>query len=241
MCYLKKFCTALLLTFLIFSTVEAQVNPVYKIMRQRGWVPQSSNDKIKLTPDQVNEKFLISMGYNDTIVSHLKKIGVDLLKLNTVRRPWNEKILTAISDCIVIGTVASKEYPLVKSASFHTIAHIQVEEFLRNDYDLPKSQVLVMIESGPTGVPGERDILFGEDTLKIGEHILLFLSANGLIQMANYSHMYKLYDQLINDPIIRFKINAKYDMKNEKITGRNGVKNLADVRDDINTVMKIIR
>lgn len=237
--YLRKFFTTLLFMLLIFSNVEAQVNPVYKIMRKRGWVPQPINNKTKLTPDQVNEKFLISMGYNDTTISKLQKVGVDLLKL--YGRHWEIKNLTAISDCIVIGTVTSKEYPLLKSVFYHTIAHIQVEEFIRNDYNLPKSQVLVMIESGPTGVPGERGIRIGEDTLRIGEHVFLFLSANGLLRMSNDSHMQKLYEKLINDPIIRFKITAKYDIENGKIIGRNGVKNLAEVKDDINTVMKAIR
>ncbi len=241
MSFIKKLLTVFLLTFFTVSIVEAQVNAVYKIMRQNGWVPQSINDKTKLTPDQVNEKFIISMGYNDTIVANLNKIGVDLLKLNTTRRPWNLKTLTAISDCIVIGTVVSKEYPLEKSVFFHTIAHIQVKEFLRNDYNLSKNQVLVMIESGPTGVSGEIGIKIGEDTLRIGEHVLLFLSANGLIRMANDSHMHKLYEQLITDPIIRFEVTAKYDIENGKIIGRNGVKNLSEVKDDISTVMKAIQ
>lgn len=197
-----NFVTTILITFLIFSNVEAQINPVYKIMRQRGWTPQSINDKTKLTPNKVNEKFLISMGYNHSTISNLQKVGVDLLKLYGSYR--NVKRLTAVSDCIVIGSVARKEYPLRERASFHTIAYIQVEEFLRNDYNLPKDQIPVMIESGPTA-SGGRVIAGDEDTLRTGEHVLLFLTANGLIIMANYSHMYKLYEQLINDRLLDLK------------------------------------
>ena len=182
---------------------------------------------------------MIIMGYNDSIVLNLKKIGVDISKLFHVYKPFDEKALTTLSDCIVIGTVERKEYPLQEDDFFHTIAYIKVEEFLRNDYNLSKSEIPVMIRSGPTASEG-RMIQVGEDTLKIGENVLLFLSANELIYESKVNNQHKLYNQLINDPVIRFGVREKYNLEYGKVIARNSVKNLADVRDDINTVLKAI-
>ncbi len=239
MYYLNKFCSAFLLTFLIFSTVEAQINPVYKIMIERGWTPLSKNDKTELTHEQMDKEFIIIMGYNDTIISNLRNIGVDLSLLRSMYGHYNEKIIAALSDCIVIGTVERKEYPLQEDDFFHTIAYIKVEEFLRNDYNLPKNEIPVMIHSGPTASEGIM-IQVGEDTLKIGEKVLLFLSANELIYESKVNNQHKLYNQLINDPVIRFGVRGKYNLEDGKVIERNSVKNLADVRDDINTVLKAI-
>ena len=196
----------------IFSTAQAQLNPVYKVMIEGGWAPLSSNEKRELTHEQMDKEYISSMGYNDTIISNLKKVGVDFTLLRTMYGHLNEKIFTALSDCIVIGTVKRKEYPMVEDDFFHTIAYIKVEEFLRNDYNLSKSEIPVMIHSGPTS-SGEIMIQEGEDTLRIGENVFLFLSAHGLIMFAYNSQKDKLYDELINDPIIRFKIKAKYDLE----------------------------
>ncbi len=236
--YLKKFYTAFLLTLLIFSASIAQENPVYKKMIERGWTPLPKNDKTELTHEQMDEEFLVSMGYNDTIISNLEKIGVDFTLLPMYGHS-DDKIFAALSDCIVIGTVERKEYPLQKGDFFHTIAYIKVEEFLRNDYNLSKIEIPVMINSGPT-YTGEIMIQVGEDTLKIGENVLLFLSASGLIMFSNDNYMYKLSDQLKNDPIIRFKIMAKYDLEDGKIIGRRCLKDLVNVKDDINAVLKAI-
>jgi hypothetical protein len=208
-------------------------------MIERGWTPLSNDDKTELTPEQMDKRFITSLGYNDSVVSALQKIGVDFSQSHTQSWWWNEKNLTAISDCIVIGTVTKKEYPLHEDAFFHTIAYVKVEQFLRNDYHLPKAQLPVMIASGPTHSGGKM-IQEGEDTLKIGEHILLFLSASGLIMLTNDNHMYKLYDKLINNPIVRFRIKAKYSLVDGKVMGRNSLKDLTSVRDDISIVMNTI-
>jgi hypothetical protein len=223
----------------IFSTAQAQLNPVYKVMIERGWTPLLSNDKRELTHEQMDKEYISSMGYNDTIISNLKKIGVDFTWLRTMYGHLDEKYFAALSDCIVIGTVKRKEYPMEEDDFFHTIAYIKVEEFLRNDYNLSKSEIPVMIHSGQTS-SGEILIQEGEDTLRIGENVLLFLSAHGLIMFAYNNQIDKLYDELINDPIISFKIRAKYDLKDGKVIGRDGVKDLIVVKDDINTVIKAI-
>lgn len=238
MCYVKYY-TLLLLTFLIFSTAEAQINPVYKVMIERGWTPLSSNEKRELTHEQMDKEYISSMGYNDTIISNLKKIGVDFTLLRTMYGHLDEKYFAALSDCIVIGTVKRKEYPMEEDDFFHTIAYIKVEEFVRNDYNLSKSEIPVMIRSGPTS-SGEILIQEGEDTLRIGENVLLFLSAHGLIMYAYNNQIDKLYDELINDPIIRFKIRATFDLEDGKVIGRDGVKDLVKVKNDINTVLKAI-
>jgi len=223
----------------IFSTAQAQLNPVYKVMIERGWTPLSSNEKRELTHEQMDKEYISSMGYNDTIISNLKKIGVDFTLLRTMHGHLNEKYFAALSDCVVIGTVLRKEYPMVEDAYFHTISYVQIDEFLRNDYKLSKSEIPVMIHSGPTS-SGEIMIEESEDTLRIGENVMLFLSAHGLIMFAYNNQIDKLYDELINDPIIRFKIRAKYDLKDGKVIGRDGVKDLIVVKDDINTVIKAI-
>ena len=223
----------------IFSTAEGQINPVYKVMIERGWIPILSNEKRVLTHEQMDKEYLSSMGYNDTIISNLKKIGVDFTLLRTMYGHLNEKIFAALSDCIVIGTVKRKEYPMVEDAYFHTIAYVQIDEFLRNDYNRSKTQIPVMIASGPL-TSEIRRIREGEDTLRIGENVLLFLSAHGLIMFAYNSQKDKLYDEIINDPIIRFKIKAKFGLKDGKLIGRDGVKDLVKVKNDINTVLKAI-
>ncbi len=240
MSFIKKLLTVFLLTFFTVSIVEAQVNPVYKIMRQRGWTPLTKNNKTKLTGAQMRKNILISMGYNDSIISNLKKIGVDLLNPEIIYDYRNIKASIASSDCIIIGTVVRKEYPLKERATFHTIAYVQVEEFLRNDYNIPKDQIPVMIESGPTASGGKM-IAGDEDTLRIGEHALFFLTADQLIIYANYNEMFDLFDRLINDPTIRFRIFTKYDLKDDQLITKYKFIDLSVVEDDVNTVMKAIQ
>lgn len=223
-----------LIFILLFSFVsKAQINPVYKIMKHRGWVSPIENGMKKLTPDQNESNELASMGYTDSIMTNLKKNGVDLLKLQKAPRPWSEKILAALSDCIVIGTVSRIEHPKGMQW-FQTVAYVQVEEYLRNDYNLPISQIHVMIVSGPTRT------LIGEDTLKIGEHVMLFLSAGSLIRFSSNNNMRNLYNKLINDSTINFKIIAKFDINSGKAIVHRREKRVADIKDDINVVDAIV-
>jgi hypothetical protein len=235
-----KYLVYLMFTFLIFTTTNAQINPVYKTMRQRGWKPLTTIEKTELTQDKMRNEFLVSMGYNDTVISNLKGIGVDFETLNTPYTFWNEKVLTAFCDCVVIGTVKRKEYTMEKDAFFHTIAYVQVEEFLRNDYNIPISQIPVMIVSGPISSDIMK-IQENEDTLSIDEQVLLFLSANSIIRMANDNNYNHLYNQLINDSIIRFKIIAKYRIEDGNLIGRDGIKDFNNVKADINTANNAIR
>ena len=114
----------LILTTLTMFAAKAQTNPVYNIMVERGWAPLAGENKTGLTHDEMDKEFLLSMGYNDTTVSNLKTIGVDLSSLRTMYSHLNEKVFTALSDCIIIGVVKRKEYPMKENASFNTIAYI---------------------------------------------------------------------------------------------------------------------
>jgi len=193
----------------------------------------------KLTPHQYQAEALISMGYNDTTVTKLQKVGADLLALYKPAAHWNEKVFASLSDCIIIGTVSHIEHPFGEKSWFHTVAYVRVEEFLRNDYNLPKIQIPVLLVSGPTGT-GQTEIEIGEDTLGIGEHVLLFLSANELIDIACNNNMRDWYNQLINDSTVKFSIVAKYDIKAGKVISRNRERNLTDIRSDIKKVLTTV-
>ena len=69
---------------------------------------------------------------------------------------------------------------------------------------------------------------------------MLFLSASSLINESNINNQYKLYKQLINDPVIRFRVMTKYNLDYGKVINRDSIKSLIDVRNDINTVLKAL-
>ncbi len=228
-----------LFALVFLMTCQAQINPVYKIMKQRGWYAPVGAFHGKLTIAQMHTELLSSLGYNDTALANLEKIGVNLLGLHTNRKKSKDKTIAALSDCIIIGTVTRVEYPFKENSWFHTIAYVQVEEYLRNDYNLPKTQIPVLIMSGQAG----KDlyaIANGEDTLAIGEHVLLYLSAAELIVMASENHMSELYNYLVNDSKIQFEKIAMFDIIDEKAFSYSTVRNLEDLRQDIKEVLKAV-
>ena len=235
---LSKPIIVLLVSILPSLVLHAQINPVYKIMKQRGWISPIENNLEKLTPDQVAREMISAMSYNDTTLLLLKKDSVNLLELYKHKIPWNDKIFAALSDCIVIGTVSKIVHPGI-APYYYTLAYVKVKKYLRNDYNLPKNLIEVLIASGPTG-KGEVMMQNGEETLSVDENVLLFLSAGGLIQMASYSNMHELYSKLINDSRIRFRIIAKYDLEDNKAIGKQRVRNLANVKSEIEKVVTII-
>lgn len=228
-----------LLTLVLSVTCRAQINPVYKIMLQRGWYAQAGAFHGKLTFDQMDTELLSSMGYNETAAANLKKIGVDLFGFHTGRQQCTDKALAALSDCIIIGTVNRVEHPFKGSNWFHTIAYVQVEEYLRNDYDLPKIQIPILIQSGQTD-KGLYSIANGEDTLAIGEHVLLYLSAAGLIVFASENHLNKLYNYLVDDSEIQFQKIGMFDIIDGKAFSYSTVRNLEDLKQDIKDVLKAV-
>ena len=239
----KKNKIIIIFTFLcalFFSfTCRAQINPVYKIMKQRGWYAPVGAFQGKLTFAQMDTELLSSMGYNDTAAANLKKIGVDLFGFHTGRQHWTDKAFAALSDCIIIGMVTRIEHPFKEKSWFHTIAYVQVEEYLRNDYNLPKTQIPVLIMSGQAG-KGLYAIANEEDTLTIGEQVLLYLSATGLIVFASENHMNELYNYLVNDSKIQFEKIAMFDIIDEKAFSHRTVRNMEDLRQDIKDVLKAV-
>lgn len=238
---LIKLLNCLLLTILIYSAADAQINPVYKKMIERGWIPFSEDDKTEMSHEQLDKEFLIIMGYNDSTVYNLKKAEIDFSLLHKQNGNSNVKLMTLFSDCIVIGKVERKEYPLHEDDFFHTIAYIKVEEFLKNDYELKDSLIRVGIMSGPT-VSNLILEVDGEDTLKVGETVLLILSANAVINEAKINKRIRQYNRLINNPAIQFRTFLKFELKDEKaIRENNIIKTLASIRQDINSVLEVIK
>ncbi|HLP81185.1 MAG TPA: hypothetical protein VK141_04210 [Nitrosomonas sp.] len=134
--------------FLIGTRVEAQTNPVYRDVQNNRKVITKGRREIK--PNLTIVESFVDLGYDDTTLARLKEAGADIEKLYAVPK-WNNKVRAAISDCIIIGTVIKKEYPWYASHElpFRTIAHVRVDEFLRNDFHVPASDLQVMINSGP--------------------------------------------------------------------------------------------
>lgn len=242
---IRKLFIICFLTLLIVSSTKAQINPVYRIMKQRGWIsPLDSHSQgkgiWKITSDQIAAEERVIRGYDDTTITNLQKINVDLLHLRNLPRPWNDKVVAALSDCIIVGTVSRIEHPFKENFWYHTVAYVQVEEFLRNDYKISKGLIPILIVSG-AAKPGETIMQAGEDTLGIGEHVLLFLSATDLIEIASHNHLRDWYNQLINDSTIKFEIIRKFDMGSAgKIISRRRERSFADVKDDIKTVLTTI-
>ncbi len=228
------------ITLLLVAGATAQVNPVYQRMLKNGWKYPFENGFRKLTPPEVDSEFCRSMGYDDSTVANLKRIGVDVAGRWKRHVVWDKKAWAALSDCIVVGTVSKVEHPFPRSFWFHTVAYVQVDQFLRNDYGLPKEEVPVLEISGPTGRPGEQIDLIGEDTLRIGEHVLLFLSASSLILFAADNNMHDLYNYLINDSTISFQMLAKYDIKSGEVLTNTKKESLRTVTDSISSIVNVI-
>ena len=193
------------LMLMIVSDGAAQINIVFKTIK-RYKSTGSESRLVRMGLDKREAEFLSEIGYDDTTITNLRNIGVDLPGRRYSTR-WDEKVQAALSDCIVVGSVDSIEHPQGKTP-YHTIAYVDAEYFLRNDYNVSKYRIPIMIESGPnyTRVP--------DDTLGLGNHVLLFLSSSSLINFAHH-FLQDYYNQLINDSTVRFRISGggKYLLK----------------------------
>lgn len=199
-------------------------------------------DKIaKYGIDRVTGELLLSFGYSDTTIQYLNEHGFDAVK-KLYSRTRDEQAKTFLSDCIVIGTVDSIEYDSARVA-WHSIAHVKVEQYLRNDYKLTDPDVLVMWESGPVG-GGRFMRRTNEDQLKIGEHVLLFLSAAGFMKTIEYQHP-SYHSKLKNDKILRFKITGteggKYLLHSGRAKCFDGEHSLKQIKTDIALITKLLK
>ena len=194
-----------LLMLMIVSHAASQKNIVFQTI-QRYKSTDAETRLIRMGLDKHLAESLAEMGYDDTAIAGLRSIGVDLLRLGYSTR-WDEKVQAALSDCIVVGSVDSIEHPQGKTP-YQTIAYVNAEYFLRNDYHVPKHLIPVMIVSGPTLT------MVPEDTLGLGDRVLLFLSAGSLMNFTRH-FLPEYYQQLIHDSTVRFRISGggKYLLK----------------------------
>jgi hypothetical protein len=233
MCIGLRYFFVIFLTIVIVSDTAAQKNVVYKTM-QRYKGTDSKSRLMRMGVDKFMAESLVDLGYDDSTIVKLRTIGVDLPGLSSKEGKLDEKEKGALSDCIVIGTVARIEHPK-GNIPYQTIAFVDAEEFLRNDYHVSKSQIPVMIVSGPTRT------MIPEDTLGLGEHVVLFLSARSLIVFAHHN-LPAYYSQLINDSTIGFRIlgEGKYRIESGKVFRGGYQKSLTQVKDEIKTVLKVL-
>lgn len=227
------------LTLLSYSSARAQVNPVYKRMVQNGWSYPYKNGLKRLTGAKLDSEFLKSMGYSPTMVSKLKRAGITVVGFRKKRPTWDSKEWTALSDCIVIGTVSKIEHPSWARPFYNSVVYVRVDSFLRNDYGLAKEQVAVMQVSGPQG-NGQVALDLSEPHWTVGEHVLLFLNASQLITYAANNNMHKLYTHLINSFKIRFQLVAMVKIESNEVVIDGKQKSLTQLTSEADSIMKII-
>ena len=227
------------LTMLPFTSVRAQVNPVYKKMVQNGWRYPFRNGFRILTPTELDSEFVKSMGYSESTVANLKKSGIRIVGRWKKRSPWNSELWTALSDCIVIGTVSRIEHPAWSRPLYLSIVYVKVDSFLRNDYGFSMSQVEVMQRAGPTGT-GLIAIEPHEPHWSVGQRVLLFLSASQLITFAANNDTQKLYGQLVNSTKVRFQLIAELGIQSGKVEANGVQRSLTQVIGETDSIMNLI-
>lgn len=228
-----------IIVFLIGTRLDAQTNPVYREVEKNRKAITKGRREVK--PNFTIVEPFVDLGYDDSTLARLKKVGADIERLYELNpTDWNSKVRAAISDCIVIATVTEKEsfFNAPVPFSFRTIARLKVEEFLRNDFNVPASDLQVVIHSG--GHTTE----VGEDTLIKGERYLLFLSARGFLNEVEYNDSKKMYQKMITDPTVRFMIicdiDGEYRIRNGSMMNRISTRNLQDTKDEISAVVNAV-
>lgn len=220
---------------------QAIKNPIYKSILEasRDLEAQKSLEKIGIKGD-VNEWFA-GMNYSDKTINDLKKSGIDIIEALRNFYGRDEKAKAALSDCIVIGYVSSIEYDSGK-VPYHTIAHIAVEKYIRNDYHLKEREILVMLESGPVG-KGSWGRASHEDSFVKDERVLLFLSASGFLIDNKYNSPEYL-TSLLNENVVRFKMlgssTGKYQIMGDDIICHQIIKGLKETLHEIEEVTKTL-
>ncbi len=225
------------LTLFTLSNARAQVNPVYKRMVRNGWNYSSIKSHPRFTATELNSDYLRILGYTNATIAHLEKAGIDIKNIYK-NRIFNKKIWTVLSDCIVVGTVSKITYFPRGRPLYDGLASVRVDTFLENSYDLPKGNISVLQGSGPIG-PHLVSTVYGMPSLSPGEHVILFLTASGLVFDAAVNNNTRLYKKLTNSPKIYFKILAKYDVQSGKVVSNKRKENLANVTDTIQSVLNL--
>jgi hypothetical protein len=118
-------------------------------------------------------KWFARMGYTDKTLRDLKTSGIDVLASIGDFHGKDERTKTVLSDCIAIGNVSRIEYDSSESARYHTIVHLRIEKYLRNDHNLRKKELLILVESGPV-VGGMVEWNSHDVQFSVGERVLVF-------------------------------------------------------------------
>ncbi len=221
--------------------LKAVTNPVYKsiLIVSQDTQRQKRLERVGI-PGEAAE-LIAALGYTDSSIILLKANGVDLVQ-GMRHRPRAERIKTVLSDCIIIGLVKSVEEDSSKTL-YHSIAHVQVTRYLRNDYNLPAGEVLVGFGSGPVG-HGRYVAVSDEDELAPGETALLFLSAAGLLIDTKYSPYSSFHRKLLTSQRVLLKIQGttggKYPLQGNPPNVVGGQRSLDEIISDIEYVTRIL-
>ncbi|MBI1804142.1 MAG: hypothetical protein HYR77_06720 [Ignavibacteria bacterium] len=230
----------LIVVCVVAQLCYGQKNPAYKQIQAYTRQPEKLQ---KLGMNQYQAEWCTYMGYSDTTVKEFVKGGVDLVKAISRPELRDEKDKAALADCIVIGVVMKIDHDS-SEVPYHTIAYIKVDRFLRNDFNVNKKEIPVLIRSGPVK-GGLRLEAMHEEKLEKGEHVLLFLSATSLLFDAYYSSHSSLayYKKVIDQSDISFLMSYKYLIDaNRAINGKTGkAKELNEIIDEIEYVTRLLR
>ena len=171
----------------------------------------------------------------------LKDFGVVLDGLHTSPSLESQltklKYYTATYEIIIIGRVYKKIYLADSKDGYHTKIIIQVNEYLRDDYNLSHNvdEVAIKIRSGPVK-NGWLNSLH-EPTFDIGEEVLLFLSRARYIRSVIGSG--DKYDYLKENPYVFFT-RIKLNISGDKIYWNNS-RYSTDLNEFVNTVKEIVQ
>ena len=232
-----------LLTAVIFvasSGCFGQRNAVYDAFLQRT-ARQESLEKAGIARDIA--EWFATLGYTDKTIRDLLSSGIDIKKSMGDFYGRDEKIKTVLSDCIIIGTVSSIEHDSSEASRYHTIVHVAVKEYLRNDYRLKNKDLSIFVESGPM-VGGIVEIYSHDVAFSIGERVLLFLDATSLMLSSRYNSP-DYFQSLISSKSIQFRVagleGGKYLLSNGNAVCLGESKSLAEIRQSIESTMRILQ
>lgn len=228
---------AMLLTTMVCL---AQKNQVYKnYLQSTGRQKALENVGIK---GDLGEWFA-TLGYTDKTIRDLKDADIDVREALPDYFGRNEKVKTVLSDCIVVGSVVRIEYDSSKTARFHTVVYLAVEEYLRNDYSLKDNEVKIFIESGPLG-GGKFGIASHDVKFKVGERALVFLDAAAAVIAAKYNSP-EYFQAIIQNEAIQFRVSGlgggKYLISNGDAVCMGKSKPLKEVIKDIRFALQVLR
>jgi hypothetical protein len=203
--------------FIVATTCVAQKKQSARELRARS-VRQERLERIGVSRDVA--KWFARMGYSDKTLQELKNGGVDVLSSIGDFYGKDERTKTVLSDCIVIGTVSKLEYDSLRSARYHTLVHLTVEKYLRNDHNLKKKELLILVESGPIA-GGEVEWNSNDVQFSVNERVLLFYDVGS--------------KRVVGLP------GGKYLIENENATCRGQSLPLKEVLDNIRATMAILQ